>query len=62
VADTQQSTGPGGAPARVQDDAVARRNGRLYLTGLAVSLIGNNAMTLAAGIWVKSLTGSSSEA
>jgi MFS family permease len=45
------------------DTAVAeRRNGRLYLTGLAVSVIGNNAMSLAAGIWVKSLTGSSSEA
>ncbi|MHB1593292.1 MAG: MFS transporter [Streptosporangiaceae bacterium] len=39
-----------------------RRNGRLYLTGLAVSVIGNNAMSLAAGIWVKSLTGSSSTA
>jgi Transmembrane secretion effector len=39
-----------------------RRNGRLYLTGLAVSVIGSNAMSLAAGIWVKSLTGSSSEA
>jgi MFS family permease len=39
-----------------------RRNGRLYLTGLAVSVIGDNAMSLAAGIWVKSLTGSSSEA
>src|ERR1700733_12904572 len=39
-----------------------RRNGRLYLTGLAVSVIGNNAMSLAAGIWVKSVTGSSSEA
>lgn len=39
-----------------------RRNGRLYLTGMAVSVIGNNAMSLAAGIWVKSLTGSSSEA
>jgi Na+/melibiose symporter-like transporter len=39
-----------------------RRNGRLYLTGLAVSVVGNNAMSLAAGIWVKSLTGSSSEA
>jgi MFS family permease len=41
---------------------VERRNGRLYLTGLAVSVIGNNALSLAAGIWVKSLTGSSSEA
>jgi hypothetical protein len=46
------------------DDAVGaeRRNGRLYLTGVAVSVIGNNALSLAAGIWVKSLTGSSSEA
>lgn len=39
-----------------------RRNGRLYLAGLAVSVIGDNAMSLAAGIWVKSLTGSSSAA
>jgi MFS family permease len=39
-----------------------RRNGRVYLAGLAVSVIGNNALSLAAGIWVKSLTGSSSEA
>lgn len=39
-----------------------RRNGRLYLAGLAVSVIGNNALSLAAGIWVKALTGSSSEA
>jgi MFS family permease len=44
-------------PARAE-----RRNGRLYLTGLAVSVIGSNALSLAAGIWVKSLTGSSSEA
>jgi MFS family permease len=43
-------------------NALARRNGRLYLIGLAASLIGNNAMSLVAGIWVKSLTGSSSEA
>jgi MFS family permease len=50
--------------SRASDDTVAaeRRNGRLYLTGVAVSVIGNNAMSLAAGIWVKSLTGSSSEA
>lgn len=39
-----------------------RRNGRLYLTGVGISVIGNNALSLAAGIWVKSLTGSSSEA
>jgi MFS family permease len=39
-----------------------RRNGRLYLAGLAVSVLGDNALSLAAGIWVKSLTGSSSAA
>jgi Major Facilitator Superfamily len=53
--------------ANSSDDAdgsagLERRNGRLYLAGLAVSVIGSNAMSLAAGIWVKSLTGSSSEA
>jgi MFS family permease len=50
--------------SRAGDDTIGaeRRNGRLYLTGLAVSVIGDNAMSLAAGIWVKSLTGSSSEA
>ena len=48
--------------AAIAADGVQRRNGRLYLTGLATSVIGNNAMSLAAGIWVKSLTGSSSAA
>jgi MFS family permease len=43
-------------------DVVERRNGRLYLIGLAASLLGNSAMTLVAGIWVKSLTGSSAQA
>ncbi|HEX5194034.1 MAG TPA: MFS transporter [Solirubrobacteraceae bacterium] len=43
-------------------ERVERHNGRLYLTGLAASLIGNSAMTLVAGIWVKSLTGSSARA
>lgn len=43
-------------------DPQVRRNARRYLTGLAVSVLGSNAMSLAAGIWVKSLTGSSSEA
>jgi hypothetical protein len=43
-------------------DEVERRNGRLYLIGLAVSLVGNSAMTLVAGIWIKSLTGSSAQA
>ncbi|HEX9334957.1 MAG TPA: hypothetical protein VF892_03685, partial [Pseudonocardiaceae bacterium] len=43
-------------------DADARRNARIYLVGLAASLVGNSAMSLVAGIWVKSLTGSSSAA
>lgn len=46
----------------MESGQVERRNGRLYLTGLAASLIGNSAMTLVAGIWVKSLTGSSGRA
>jgi MFS family permease len=48
--------------SKCEDDKTERRNGRLYLTGLAVSVIGDNALSLAAGIWVKTLTGSSSEA
>jgi hypothetical protein len=43
-------------------EALERRNGRLYLVGLTASLVGNSAMTLVAGIWVKSLTGSSARA
>lgn len=39
-----------------------RRNARLYLTGLGCSMIGSMALSLVAGIWVKSLTGSSAEA
>ena len=39
-----------------------QRNAMLYLLGLGVSLIGSNAMTLVAGIWVKTLTGSSAAA
>jgi hypothetical protein len=42
--------------------ATDRRNARSYLTGLAASLLGDNAMSLVAGIWVKSLTGSSAAA
>src|SRR5439155_24348410 len=38
------------------------RNARIYLIGLAFSLIGDSAMTLVAGIWVKSLTGSNGAA
>ena len=40
-------------------DPAHRRNARLYLIGLGASLLGNNAMSLVSGIWVKSLTGSS---
>ncbi len=49
------------APATVDADRLrsARRNARLYLAGLAASLLGDSAMTLVAGIWVKSRTGSS---
>ncbi|MFF2364098.1 MFS transporter [Streptomyces sp. NPDC058122] len=36
------------------------RNAGLYLGGVIVSGFGNSAMSLAAGIWVKTLTGSSS--
>ena len=46
----------------MDQERVERRNGRLYLIGLAASLVGNSAMTLVAGIWVKSLTGSSARA
>jgi Na+/melibiose symporter-like transporter len=38
------------------------RNARIYLIGLTASLIGDSAMTLVSGIWVKSLTGSSGAA
>lgn len=38
----------------------ARRNTILYLVGMSASFLGGSAMSLAAGIWVKSLTGSSS--
>lgn len=50
------------APAAPADERVASANARWYFTGLAASLIGNSAMSLVAGIWVKSLTGSSAQA
>lgn len=37
-----------------------QRNAGLYLSGVIVSGFGNSAMSLAAGIWVKTLTGSNS--
>ncbi len=51
-----------GTTEAVQGTATDRRNARLYLIGLAASLVGDSAMSLVAGIWVKSLTGSSSAA
>lgn len=44
------------------DETVAVANARWYFSGLAASLLGNSAMTLVAGIWVKQLTGSSAQA
>ncbi len=38
------------------------RDVRLYLLGLSASLLGTSAMTLVAGIWAKSLTGSDAAA
>jgi MFS family permease len=46
----------------VAESPADRRNARLYLTGLGCSVIGSMALSLVAGIWVKSLTGSSSAA
>ena len=50
------------APSAGEDHAVARANARWYSTGLAASLVGNSALSLVAGVWVKSLTGSSAQA
>jgi MFS family permease len=38
------------------------RNARLYFTGVTASTIGDSAMSLVAGIWVKTLTGSNGAA
>ncbi|MGH3265524.1 MAG: MFS transporter [Trebonia sp.] len=52
-----------GQRADAGDVSVAdRRNAKLYLAGLGASVIGSSAMSLVAGIWVKSLTGSSAQA
>jgi len=48
--------------ATTVDERLAMRNARLYLAGLAASLLGNSAMSLVAGVWVKTLTGSSAQA
>jgi MFS family permease len=41
---------------------LALRNAQLYLAGAALSLFGDTALFLAAGVWVKALTGSDSAA
>jgi hypothetical protein len=41
---------------------LAHRDARFYLAGQALSTVGDNALWLAMGIWVKILTGSSSAA
>ncbi|SEG73224.1 Major Facilitator Superfamily protein [Actinacidiphila yanglinensis] len=43
-------------------DRPERRNAVAYLVGLGLSLLGDNAMSLVAGIWIKTLTGSSAAA
>jgi Na+/melibiose symporter-like transporter len=43
-------------------ELLRHRDARLLLTGETLSLLGDRAMFLALGIWVKSLTGSSAEA
>jgi MFS family permease len=50
------------ATASAEDTGAAITNARWYFAGLAASLLGNSAMSLVAGIWVKELTGSSAEA
>jgi MFS family permease len=47
---------------QVGGTSTQRRNATIYLIGLGVSLLGDNAMSLVAGIWIKVLTGSSSAA
>jgi MFS family permease len=51
-----------GSAASVDEDGLARWNARWYFVGLAASLLGNSAMSLVAGVWVKALTGSSAQA
>jgi hypothetical protein len=50
------------AIATQRDLAQAQRNARLYLVGSGVSFFGDMALSLAAGVWVKTITGSSAAA
>lgn len=45
-----------------QATEIDRRNARTYLVGVGASVLGDSALTLVAGIWVKELTGSSATA
>jgi len=51
-----------GSAASAEQRALQRSNAGWYFAGLAASLLGNSAMSLVAGVWVKALTGSSSQA
>jgi MFS family permease len=46
----------------VNKSVLADRNLRVLLAGQAVNMLGNSAMTIVLGIWVKNLTGSSGQA
>ncbi len=41
---------------------ISHRDARIYITGQSLSVIGDSALWLAMGIWVKILTGSNSAA
>jgi MFS-type transporter involved in bile tolerance (Atg22 family) len=59
----QARTSSIGISATSEEDASsAGRNARLYLIGSGVSFFGDMALSLAAGVWVKTLTGSSAAA
>jgi MFS family permease len=60
-----QEVGRGTRPndrSGAEREAVQSANARWYFAGLAASLVGNSAMSLVAGVWVKDLTGSSAQA
>jgi len=50
------------APESDMSRVLALRDARLYLAGQALSIFGDTALWLAAGIWVKTLTGSNTAA
>ncbi|MFL6074750.1 MAG: MFS transporter [Mycobacteriales bacterium] len=56
------NSGSEAQPATLSTPPHAVRNVRLYLAGLTASTLGDSALSLVAGIWVKELTGSSAAA